>query len=110
MTNPARDLAATGTGPWLVCRTQYGPSIEDAKDGGQVFIESYGITYPADPADATKIVRAVNALPAIADLLDAIARLEAAANDEDGDRMAYAMFDIAAARDAVAAALTGETP
>lgn len=112
--NAARDLAATGTpGAWELSKPASGdPWIEQVGLTGNAVLEHeqvdcmsycYGGSsrYNLSDADALKIVRAVNALPAIADLLDAIDNIGTPATSWP---------NIAAARDAVAAALTGETP
>lgn len=50
-------------GPWEVGITAYGPSVE--VDDEQLFIESYGITYPHNPADADLIANAPTDLAAL---------------------------------------------
>lgn len=113
MSNPARDLAATGTpGPWHAVIDPDEPSDTPiADDNGYLCVSpDDGVRGGHSLADALKIVRAVNALPAIADLLDAIDALgdvTPAANQWDVVLIEGAVF---AASDAVAAALTGETP
>lgn len=101
--NPARDLAATGTpGPWRL----------DGLLAGQVWLSAdcaRTIGYTTRATDAEKAARAVNALPAIADLLDAT-------RVHDGDDFCAVCpqpvhiddCPIAIARDRVAAALTGD--
>ena len=73
-TNAALELAATGTpGPWVVTPTQYGPTVDD-RDGGMIFVESYGITWTPNHADAFKITRLVNALGPLGDAFEDMAR------------------------------------
>jgi|JI10StandDraft_1071094.scaffolds.fasta_scaffold921141_2 hypothetical protein len=80
--NPARELADSGTpGPWRITQRDTGNWI-DAGEYDEVLapeqVECMAYCYGGSSAiemsdtDAAKIVRAVNALPAIADLLDAI--------------------------------------
>ncbi|MFT3871087.1 MAG: hypothetical protein QM714_02795 [Nocardioides sp.] len=78
--NAARELAATGTpGEWVVLGNSIGASIGQCNCGTQG-MDGYGhepgcgleqvASTQAD--DAVKITKAVNALPAIGDLLDAV--------------------------------------
>lgn len=111
--NAARDLAAIGTpGPWRHGSWLY--REVRAGENGFLVAEAHNDGWSDDErdhrdGDATKIVRAVNALPAIADLLDTI---DAAIEGADvwgtcGHEWAD-LKKFATARDAVAAALTGE--
>lgn len=67
-----RTLAESGTpGPWQLAATGYGPSVDDPY-GGMIFVESYGVTWTPNRHDAGIVVAAVNALPALADLVEAV--------------------------------------
>ena len=82
--NAARDLAATGTpGPWELSKPSGDPWIEQTGLTGGTVLEPervdcmaycYGGSsrYNLSDDDAAKIVAAVNALPLVADLLDAL--------------------------------------
>ncbi len=108
--NPARELADSGTpGPWQVGEIVPGVFAEH--------IPAYTDIEPCiaggiDPTDAAKIVRAVNALPAIADLLDAIEALRVhIAAHQCGwtcNTRAHLYIRLHVARDAVEAALRGD--
>ena len=114
--NAARDLAATGTpGPWETWKMP---------DEGPSKWTMHGVAVPGDEMghrgefmfadDAEKATCAVNALPAWADYDDAVM---AYLKHQTGCHIPTWCPDLArlwreftAARDAVAAALTGETP
>lgn len=130
--NPARELADSGTPlPWRLTDSE---TVNDVWQAGLtvVGVDSDAIANVADEwyepegqdedatpwNDAAKIVRAVNALPAIADLLDAIANMplmaypELHADDCDGHGCTHPIADlfnaVHTARDAVEAALRGD--
>ena len=109
--NPARELADSGTpGPWNV-DIQWPADIQSVN--GRMTATTGGMANGR--SNAAKIVRAVNALPAIADLLDAIREHRVGATiygttecdcsraSDDGQ-----CPTVDAAADAVEAALRGE--
>lgn len=121
--NAARDLANTGTpGPWSYYE-DHGRDITDegwSLVGAAVADRLILLTYPTGSehedveADATKTVRAVNALPAIADLLSVLSGHVACDCCPDDPRcLACGSGEwpcaTARARDAVEAALRGES-
>ena len=87
----ARVNSAT-PGPWTTYRHAYGVGIEtgDPDDGIQLFIETWGLTYPEREEDAEFIAHAREDMPRLLDALDAaeaeVERMRAAAApvwDED---------------------------
>jgi len=68
----ARVDAAT-PGPWTTYRHAYGVGIEtgDPDDGIQLFIETWGLTYPEHEEDAEFIAHAREDMPRLLDALDA---------------------------------------
>lgn len=132
--NPARDLAAIGTpGPWsahegdleggtpldyiaTLLRNRerdgtttgrlfltLGGNDEDPELGAELVTATTG-DGPSAEANAVRIARAVNALPALADLLDAIEWLD---QEADNDRRRWIENTLAAA-ERVKAALRGD--
>jgi hypothetical protein len=65
-----RELDAARTqGPLEVTPTPYGPSL-DGPDGAQIFVESYGITWTPNHADAEFIAAAANHMDALLDAVE----------------------------------------
>jgi len=73
-------LAAT-PGPWEATKTAWGMTLDD-HDGAMIFIETCGVTYSADPADAEFIAAANPAV--VLSLLDENDRLRAAITEALG--------------------------
>lgn len=69
----ARAEAAT-EGPWRHVETAYGESVEvpDGEEGAQLFIESHGITYAWNGANAEFIAHAREDVPALVAALEAV--------------------------------------